>query len=327
MLKWLKKSFFLNSMDLSKFDDKTILIVGDAFLDIYKKGISTRLSPEFPVPVVNKIKEEIYLGGSLNVARNIKSIGFDVNTLFVTGNDKYSKNFNSLLADENISYKNIIDSISPSIRKERIISNKHQVVRLDYEEKFSSFDKDKFLESYIEFIQTSDLVILSDYNKGTLKYIEDLIMIANDNNKPIMIDPKGKNFKKYKNANVITPNLEEFYEVVGICNDENEIVSKAYELKKNLDIEYLVITMSDKGIMVVKDGSYKIYDVDPINVVDVTGAGDIVISILSIMTLINERIDKAAILANTLASKSVKKFGTSIITKNEFIEEYKKLNN
>ena len=285
-------------------------------LDRYLYGTVDRVSPEAPVPVLKPNKEEIRLGGAANVALNLSSLGSKVNLVGISGKDSASKQIFNLLKDNKIK-NSLIKSNLPTITKLRLISSKQQLLRLDNEEEFTKEDwkstKRKFDESIA--LKSNNLIIISDYGKGTLQDIPSLIKKAKRFKKTILVDPKGNNFSKYKGADIITPNFLEFVGVVGSVRSEKDITEKAKSLIKSLELEALLITRGHEGMTLFSKEKSKIvrsdFPTQAKEVFDVSGAGDTVIASIAAALSTGFDISSAVKLANVAAGIVVGKSGTA----------------
>lgn len=300
---------------LPDFTKASVLVVGDIMLDRYWFGDVSRISPEAPVPVVKINQTNERPGGAGNVALNLAKLGVQVTLLGVTGQDKESDFLRKQLTSVNIRTDLISLNDVPTITKLRILSRNQQLLRLDFEEKFLSFDKEVLIRNFQKHIQSVDAVILSDYNKGTLICSQDLIQAAKKANIPIIIDPKGMDFKKYRGANFITPNLKEFEAVMGPCSNEKELLQKSREFLKTYDIETLLLTRGENGMTLISQHEEEFHlPAHAREVFDVTGAGDTVIAVLSAAIAAGSNNIFAVSLANLAASLVVAKLGAAAVS-------------
>ena len=297
-----------------------VLVVGDVMMDAYMIGETRRVSPEAPVPVVEVIKEDEKVGGAANVALNISSLGAKSFLLGITGKDKTADNIKGILSHKNVDiFLKQINNIK-TIKKLRIISRNQQLLRLDFEEPFI-FEPEILETEFKNLIKRVDAIIFSDYAKGTLKDIQRLIMISNKNKLPIVVDPKGNQFSKYKNATIITPNFSEFELVVGKCQSETDISIKGNQLIDDLNLKALLITRSEKGMTLIQKNckSQNLHTLAK-EVYDVTGAGDTVVASLGAALGAGISISDAAYLSNCAAGIVVGKLGTSTVEIDEISE-------
>ncbi len=305
----------MTTINLPDFSKAAILVVGDVMLDRYWFGDAARISPEAPVPVVKVKQIDDRPGGAGNVALNIAALGAKVTLLGVTGNDAAATILvEQLKANRVISKVQHLPNI-PTITKLRVISRHQQLIRLDFEEKFPAFNYQGLLEVYEQALAEADLVILSDYNKGTLATPDDFIARARAANIPILVDPKGNNFSIYRNADVITPNLKEFETIVGVCNSEHELIEKAQAFLHQNNIGSLLLTRGEQGMTLIQRDQEEIHlPAHAREVFDVTGAGDTVIATLGAAMAANSTLPNAMMLANLAASLVVAKLGAVSIS-------------
>lgn len=303
-------------------DKHKILVVGDVMLDRYWFGEVSRISPEAPVPIAKINKIENRPGGAANVARNIASLSGNVTLLSVVGNDEPAITLKALLAQENIDTIFKFDESIKTIVKLRVLAKNQQLIRLDFEEKPSHEILSEILDIYTQIIDDYDIVILSDYGKGGLEHTTQMIKIANLHNKQILIDPKGTNYSKYKNATLITPNRKELIDAVGIWQDATEFKQKAVELKNALNLKYLLVTLSADGMSLFGDNNSQTnYSTIAQDVYDVSGAGDTVIGTLGLMLANQIPIQEAVLLSNIAAGIVVAKVGTATLSLQELIQQ------
>ncbi|OAI49469.1 bifunctional heptose 7-phosphate kinase/heptose 1-phosphate adenyltransferase [Gammaproteobacteria bacterium SCGC AG-212-F23] len=305
----------MHIQQLPDFSKASILVVGDVMLDRYWFGDAARISPEAPVPVV-KIKQiDERPGGAGNVALNIAALGATINLLGIAGNDH-----NAHILKEHLTAANVTSHIHtlpevPTITKLRIISRHQQLIRLDFEEKFPAFDPTDLIHSYKKQLKKANLIILSDYGKGTLACTHTLIQLANEAGIPILVDPKGTDFSIYNNADVITPNYKEFEAIVGTCDSEKDIVEKGQALLKQHNIDYLLLTRGERGMTLIQQSSEEIHlPAHAREVFDVTGAGDTVIGVLGAAVAAGATLPEAMVWANLAASLVVAKLGAATVS-------------
>lgn len=301
----------------------TIIVIGDIMLDRYLNGEVNRISPEAPVPIVKIKSEYTVLGGAANVANNISSLGSPCKLFGHIGNDQNGTILN------NITNKTQIDLLAlncgaPTITKTRVVGGHQQIVRLDHEEKLTSIDT--LSKSILSHLTTQiKTVIMSDYAKGicTNSLCQTVINKCNQLKIKVIIDPKGKDWSKYQNAYMLTPNLKELSEVLGknIANNDLEIEISGQEILKNINLQYLLVTRSEKGMSLIHKQGTTHFPTLAKEVYDVSGAGDTVIATLAWALSENNNIESAVHKANTAAGIVVSKFGTAPIEKNELIRE------
>ncbi len=296
-----------------------ILVCGDVMLDNYIYGDSKRISPEAPVPIVDFECEDWRLGGAGNVAANVSSLGAKVTLLGISGNDADSRKLEHLLVRYSIS--NAVSSLEQesTIVKSRIIANRQQLLRLDYERKFDLSSSTKVIDDFSRILSNFNLVVLSDYGKGTLRDHQAMITLCNSQGIPVLIDPKGGDFSIYANAFLLTPNLREFEVIVGPTSGLIDIAQKAHKLLLKLNLVYLIVTLGSNGALIVyADGSSMHFEAKAKHVFDVSGAGDTVVSVLAFMVAAGFEIDQALSVANEAAGIVVGEIGTTVISTSEF---------
>ncbi len=300
-----------------------VLVVGDVMLDRYWRGPTSRISPEAPVPVVRIRHDETRPGGAANVARNIASLGGVARLLGVVGRDEAANCLRESLTAEKVGVDFIEASGLPTITKLRVLSRNQQLIRLDFEESLSvanGFDHDDLLARFGRALETSHSVILSDYGKGTLSDAPALIAAARAAGKPILVDPKGSDWRPYCGATLITPNLSELEAVVGACPDEATIVSKGERLREELDLEALLVTRSEKGMTLLQPGRAPLHlPTQAREVYDVTGAGDTVIATFGAAIASGHDFAQAAHISNLAAGIVVGKLGTATVSPAELM--------
>lgn len=291
-----------------------ILVVGDLMLDSYIYSECSRISPEAPVPVLNIKDENNRLGGACNVANNLLAFGANVSLCGFIGDDYDGKILLSMLQNIHIDTKFIkILSNYHTIKKTRLIAQNQQIMRVDKECDEVYFDFSTLLDDIALSIQNFDSVILSDYAKGALppQFTQDLITLTNKYNKPILCDPKGIDYSKYKNATIITPNKKEAQSATNIKIDSNTSLFEAgFRLKNELNLKYSIITLSEDGMAIFGDDMIKIPTLAK-EVFDVTGAGDSVIAALAFGLSCGLDINESAKFANAAAAVVVGKVGSA----------------
>lgn len=297
------------------FDDAKVVVIGDLMLDSYWGGRAERLSPEAPVPVVNVSKVQKRLGGAANVALNIQSLGATVHLLGLIGKDEEGQSFLNAMKAEKLSSDVFQVSERPTITKLRVISQNQQLLRLDFEKDFAAVDKSELHAAYKKAIADCDLVVLSDYAKGTLSDVPELINIASACQKPVLVDPKGCDFSKYANATLLTPNLKEFKAIVGEVSSTEIFLQKGQALIDTLSLEALLVTQGEDGMTLFQQGHESVHiKTKAKEVFDVTGAGDTVIGVLSAAIAAKTPLADAMVLANMAAGIVVGRLGASQVT-------------
>ncbi len=291
-----------------------ILIVGDFMIDHYVWCDCTKISPEAPVLVMKSIQEDKRLGGAGNVYANLQSLGAKVFALGVIGNDENGK-----ILQEKLNGKFFIEKNRKTPLKTRILSHSQQVLRIDDEDDFDTTLEIQIIQEFKNIAKNFDAVILSDYAKGNLSknICQELINYANILNIPILIDPKGIDFSKYKNATLLTPNKKEASEVLKINTlDKDNLEFAIKKLKDDLNLVYSIITLSEEGIALF-DNKLRIIPAKALEVYDVTGAGDSVIAMLAFALALKVDIFKACEFANKAAAVVVSKIGSVSVSFDE----------
>jgi D-beta-D-heptose 7-phosphate kinase/D-beta-D-heptose 1-phosphate adenosyltransferase len=218
-------AFAYMKIHIPPFEQARVLVAGDVMLDRYWHGATSRISPEAPVPIVHVGQAEESAGGAANVALNIAALGAQVRLLGMTGDDEEAASLEALLSGAGIDCDFQKISGIPTVTKLRVISRHQQLIRLDFEGGFAAVDAAGLLESYRQGLAQCDVVVLSDYGKGTLAQVEKMIALARAAGKPVLVDPKAQDFSRYDGATVITPNMAEFELVAGRCGDERTLAA------------------------------------------------------------------------------------------------------
>lgn len=302
---------------LPQFTNASVLVVGDVMLDRYWFGDAARISPEAPVPVVNVGTIDHRPGGAGNVALNIASLGAKTHLLGMTGLDEASRILEQQLLAAHVDLHLLKDPHMQTIVKLRVISRHQQLLRLDFEKPIQDTQFGALVSQFQSLLSQVNLVILSDYKKGTLHDTKALIALANAAGVPVLVDPKGNDFHRYRHASMITPNFKEFEAVVGPCVDEQSILDKGRDLLAQFEIESLLVTRSEQGMtLITKEDAWHLPAVAR-EVLDVTGAGDTVISVLGASIAAGLPLPPAAALANMAASIAVSKLGAATVSEPE----------
>lgn len=297
------------------FSTARVLVVGDLMLDRYWYGDTSRISPEAPVPVVHVGKTEERAGGAGNVALNVCTLGGQAEVIGLTGDDEAADSLHRCLEKQGVQCNFERLAGYATVTKLRILSRHQQLIRMDFEDGFRGYDPKGLLERYHQALGNAGVVVLSDYGKGSLQLIEQLINDARQQNKPVIIDPKGTDFKRYRNATLLTPNLAEFEAVVGQCADDSEIEQKGENLRLELGLQALLVTRSERGMTLIRDSEKPLHiPTRAREVYDVTGAGDTVISVLAATLAAGEDLADAMVMANLAAGIVVGKLGTATVT-------------
>lgn len=300
---------------LPNFRGANVMVVGDVMLDRYWYGPTSRISPEAPVPVVKVDTVEERPGGAANVAMNIASLGANARLVGLTGLDDVANTLNKRLDAVNVVCDFVTVAGQPTITKLRVVSRNQQLIRLDFEEGFAGVDPQPIFDRIQQALPELGALILSDYDKGALASVQQMITLARAANVPVLIDPKGMDFERYRGATLLTPNLSEFEAVVGHCKNEADIVARGREVMKKFSLTALLITRSEQGMTLLQ------HNVEPLHmptqaqeVYDVTGAGDTVIGVLASAIAAGASLEEACFLANAGAGVVVGKLGTSTVS-------------
>lgn len=286
-------------------------------LDRYWFGQVGRISPEAPVPVVLVERSEERPGGAANVARNAAALGADVELLSVIGQDEAGDCLSGLLAADGIRSRLHRDASVPTTVKLRVIGRQQQLLRIDFETLPSPEILAAKLEDFERSVAENDLVILSDYAKGTLAHVERMIRLARRHGKPVLVDPKGDDFRRYRGATMITPNKAEFRQVVGDWKSDAEFGAKAQALRTSLGLDALLVTRSEEGMTLFRATRVQHVHAQAREVYDVSGAGDTVIATLGVKLAAKASWSEAVRAANLAAGIVVGKLGTAVVHPDE----------
>jgi len=291
-----------------------VLVVGDVMLDRYWYGSVDRISPEAPVPVVRITREEERNGGAANVAYNVVTLGAQSSLLTVVGEDEASHKLEALVMGTGISTHFARDADLKTTVKLRIIGRQQQLLRLDFE----NTPKTELLASqtatFATLLPEHDAILFSDYGKGGLAHVSDMIAGARAAGKPILIDPKGTDYSRYKNATVITPNRAELQQVIGAWSDEADLQTKCHNLRTQLDLNAVLLTRSEEGMTLFDAQGQCHVSAQAREVFDVTGAGDTVIATMAAFVAAGMSLRDALPLANRAGGLVVGKFGTATVS-------------
>lgn len=299
------------------FSATSVLVMGDAMLDQYWFGDVDRISPEAPVPIVHVKREEYRLGGAANVAFNIASLGGSATLLSVVGPDAAAERMRALLENAGIAHDLRPDAGVQTTVKLRVSGRAQQLLRIDFEDRPCANTLDTLAGALEAHVARHRVIVFSDYGKGSLAQIERKIDIARRQQRPVLIDPKGRDWDIYRGATVITPNRAELTQVVGAWRHEAELHDKAQALRSRLSLEALLVTRSEEGMTLFDaDGSLHV-PTQAREVFDVTGAGDTVLATLAAMLAGGASLREAVPVANRAGGIVVGKFGTSAVTSSE----------
>ena len=290
-----------------------VLVVGDVMLDRYWFGAVERISPEAPVPVVRIERSEERPGGAANVARNAAALGARTRLLCVVGDDEAGVALERLLTAERVIADMYCDPTISTTVKLRVISRQQQLMRIDFETLPSHEVLAAKLAAFEEALPDCDVVILSDYAKGGLAHIERMIASARAAGKPVLVDPKGEDYQRYRGATLLTPNRSEFRQVAGNWTSDAELADKAQRLRADLGLDALLVTRSEEGMTLFDARGMHHQPTHAREVYDVSGAGDTVIATLGVMLACGEPLPEAMRVANRAAGIVVGKLGTAVV--------------
>lgn len=294
-----------------------VLVAGDVMLDRYWFGEVSRISPEAPVPVVKVDRVEERPGGAANVARNVAALVAKASLLSVVGRDEAGRCLRQLLKRDRVDASLHDDpSISTTV-KLRVIGRRQQLLRADFETLPSHEVLASKLKHYERLLKNCDVVILSDYGKGGLAHIARMIALARRHSKPVLVDPKGEDYSRYRGATLVTPNRAELRAVVGGWGSEAALTAKAQNLRKRLGIDGILVTRSEEGMTLFRRGSRLHVPAQAREVYDVSGAGDTVIATIAVMLAAGQDLESAVRIANRAAGIVVGKFGTAVVQPQE----------
>ena len=296
-----------------------ILVVGDAMLDRYWFGNVDRISPEAPVPVVRITRTEERLGGAANVARNVTALGAQAGLLAVIGADEAGSQLTTLIAGAGIKPHVHTDRKISTTVKLRVVGLRQQMLRIDFEQQPDEEVLLAHLDQFSALLPEYDVVVLSDYGKGGLSHIQQIIERARQASKPVLVDPKGDDYARYAGATLVTPNRTELREVVGRWKSEGDLEERAQQLRQNLKLGALLVTRSEEGMtLFTDDGAWSVLT-QAREVYDVSGAGDTVIAVLAVMLAAGGSLREAVTIANRAGGLVVGKLGTSTVTYEELL--------
>jgi len=308
----------LTNASIPAFKQAKILVIGDVMLDRYWHGNTSRISPEAPVPIVRVQDREERPGGAANVALNIRALGSQAHLLGVTGKDEAAETLQQQLQTQGVDchFQQWVEI--PTITKLRVLSRHQQLIRLDFEESLAMLDPATLHELLEKLLPNIQGVVLSDYGKGTLNDPATCIDMIRAAGKFVLVDPKGQDFKKYRKASLITPNLSEFEAIVGHCANQAELERKGEHLRQELQLDALLITRSEQGMSLLRRAHAPMHlPAHAKEVFDVTGAGDTVIGVLAAALAAGEDLAGSVVLANLAASLSVSKLGAATVSIDE----------
>ncbi len=294
-----------------------LLVAGDVMLDRYWFGDVERISPEAPVPVVKVLRHDERPGGAANVARNAAALACPTTLLSVIGNDEAGTALERLLAAEHVTTLLHRDPSLPTTVKLRVIGRQQQLLRIDFETAPSHEVLASKLKDYAALVRDTSAVVLSDYGKGGLAHIGEMIALARAAGKPVLVDPKGDDWARYRGATLLTPNRGEFREVVGRWRDDADFARRAQKLLHELDLTALLVTRSEEGMSLFTADNALHIPAEAREVYDVTGAGDTVIATLAVLMAAGANLADAVRIANIAAGVVVGKLGTAVVLPSE----------
>ncbi len=306
------------NLHVPDFSKARVLVVGDLMLDRYWQGITARISPEAPVPVVRVTDAQERPGGAGNVALNIAALGALAQVDGLVGDDANANALAAFLKKAKVDCAFTPVPGLTTIVKLRVLSKHQQLLRLDFEDSFYAHPPHILLERFKRLLSAADVVVLSDYAKGTLAAAPELIAHARTAGKIVLVDPKGTDFERYRGATLLTPNNAEFTTIVGACHDDAELVSKGQQLRQHLQLDALLITRGEHGMTLLqRDLAPVFWPAQAREVFDVTGAGDTVIGVLAAALAAGMALPEATALANVAAGIVVGKLGAATVSPQE----------
>ena len=300
-----------------RLSEARVLVVGDVMLDRYWYGAVDRISPEAPVPVVRITREEERNGGAANVAFNVVTLGAQAALLTVVGEDEASHRLERLVANTGIQTHFGRDAQLKTTVKLRVIGRQQQLLRMDFENTPKSEVLASQSATFLELLPSHQAVLFSDYGKGGLAHVSDMIGRAVDAGKPILIDPKGSDYSRYQHATVITPNRAELQHVIGLWQDEPDLQAKVQNLRQQLGLQAVLLTRSEEGMTLFDAEGRMDVKAQAREVFDVTGAGDTVIATLAALVAAGMSLRGALPWANRAGGLVVGKFGTATVSYEE----------
>ena len=314
----MKKSPFT----LPSFEGARVLVVGDVMLDRYWFGDVARISPEAPVPVLKVERVEERPGGAANVTRNVAALGAHCTLLSVVGADEAGACLEKLLGEQsNVTALMQRDSTITTTIKLRAVARQQQLLRIDFETQPSHEVLHAKLADFRKQLPDADVVVLSDYGKGGLAHIAEMIRLARAAGKPVLVDPKGEDYARYAGATLLTPNRSEFRQVAGGWKDEAELTAKAQRLRTDLKLDALLVTRSEEGMSLYREQEVLNEPTHTREVFDVSGAGDTVIATLAVMLASGADLPFAVRIANRAAGIVVGKLGTAVVSREEIVQD------
>ncbi|EKS73120.1 MULTISPECIES: D-glycero-beta-D-manno-heptose-7-phosphate kinase [Caballeronia] len=302
---------------LARVSAARVLVVGDVMLDRYWFGDVNRISPEAPVPVVHVQKKEDRLGGAANVARNAAALGAQAGLLCVVGHDEPGERIVELLGESKVAAHLERDPELLTTIKLRVLSRQQQLLRVDFENTPNHEVLRACLERFTEILPQHDVILMSDYAKGGLTHVTQMIADAKRAGKPVLVDPKGDDWDRYRGATLITPNRAELREVIGQWKSEEDLHERVRKLRAELDLSALLLTRSEEGMTLFTEDQVLHTSAEAREVYDVSGAGDTVIATVATMLGAGVPLVDSIVYANRAAGIVVGKLGTATVDYNE----------
>jgi len=299
-----------------------VLVVGDVMLDRYWFGDANRISPEAPVPVVRVVRQDSRLGGAGNVAKNAAALGARVGLLGVIGDDEPGREVEKMLAATRVRSHLHRDPGLPTTIKLRVIARQQQLVRVDFEDVPAHDTLLGKLDEYKTLLPDYDIVLLSDYAKGGLAHVSEMITVARAAGKLVLVDPKGDDYRRYAGATLVTPNRAELRAVIGAWRDEEDLALRVERLRAELGLAGLLLTRSEEGMTLFENGKRFDVSAQTREVFDVTGAGDTVIATLAAMLAGGVGMQTAVQISNLAGGIVVGKVGTAVVTPKELVASF-----
>ena len=304
----------------TRLNKARVLVVGDVMLDRYWFGDVSRISPEAPVPIAKIDHIDQRAGGAANVARNIVALGGQAVLLSVIGDDEAGDQLQQLMQHNQVQTHFLRDKTIATTVKLRVVARNQQLIRLDFEDAPTHEVLNSVTRQYRDLLADCDVVILSDYGKGGLTHVTTMIEWAQQAGKPVLIDPKGDDYEKYAGATLLTPNRAELRQVTGSWQDEVALTEKAQSLREHLGLQALLLTRSEEGMTLFREGEPHHQPTQAREVFDVSGAGDTVIGAMGLAMAAGLDLPEAMRLANAAAGVVVAKLGTAVCSFDELAE-------
>lgn len=304
----------------TRLNKARVLVVGDVMLDRYWFGDVSRISPEAPVPIAKIDHIDQRAGGAANVARNIVALGGQAVLLSVIGDDEAGDQLQQLMQHNQVQTHFLRDKTIATTVKLRVVARNQQLIRLDFEDAPTHEVLNSVTRQYRDLLADCDVVILSDYGKGGLTHVTTMIEWAQQAGKPVLIDPKGDDYEKYAGATLLTPNRAELRQVTGSWQDEVALTEKAQALREHLGLQALLLTRSEEGMTLFREGEPHHQPTQAREVFDVSGAGDTVIGAMGLAMAAGLDLPEAMRLANAAAGVVVAKLGTAVCSFDELAE-------